>query len=144
MDAQAAFTAVPSMESPERIRELLERNLHEVFGQNDARRRRATINELYTEDCILHVPPGMITGREDIDRFAGALRANHPEKAYTPIAKPQALGNGGRLAWGSGPRGAEPDYFGSDVIIVRDGRIAALYVFLDETSAEYRRSKGEG
>lgn len=144
MDAQAAFTAVPSMESPERIRELLERNLHEVFGQNDARRHRATIDELYTEDCILYVPPGMITGRADIDRFAGALRANHPEKAYMPITKPQALGNGGRLAWASGPRGAEPVYFGSDVIIVRDGRIAALYVFLDETSAEYRRSKGEG
>ena len=43
----------------------------------------------------------------------------------------QALHNAGRLAWGSGPRGEAPEYTGMDVIIVRDGKIAALYVFLD-------------
>jgi hypothetical protein len=32
---------------------------------------------------------------------------------------------------GSGPRGEAPDYTGLDVIIVRDGQIAALFVFLD-------------
>jgi hypothetical protein len=32
---------------------------------------------------------------------------------------------------GSGPRGENPDYTGIDVIIVRDDKIAALYVFLD-------------
>jgi hypothetical protein len=44
---------------------------------------------------------------------------------------PQALHNAGRLAWGSGPRGEISDYSGLDVIIVREGKIAALYVFLD-------------
>jgi len=32
---------------------------------------------------------------------------------------------------GSGPRGKIPDYTGLDVIIVRDGKVAALYVFVD-------------
>jgi hypothetical protein len=50
---------------------------------------------------------------------------------YTPHGEPQALHNAGRLAWGSGPRGEKPDYIGLDVIIVRDDKIAALYVFLD-------------
>jgi hypothetical protein len=38
-----------------------------------------------------------------------------------------------RVAWrgGSGPRGAKPNYTGWDVVIVRDKKIAALYVFLD-------------
>jgi hypothetical protein len=35
-----------------------------------------------------------------------------------------------------------PAYTGWDVIIVRDGRIAALYVFLDEATAKFRRSVG--
>ena len=39
--------------------------------------------------------------------------------------------NGGILAWGSGPKGEAPDYTGLDVVIVRDGKIAALYVFLN-------------
>jgi ketosteroid isomerase-like protein len=53
------------------------------------------------------------------------------------------LHNAGRLAWGSGPRGAAFEYTGWDVLIVRDGKIAALYVFLDETSDEFRRASAQ-
>ena len=114
-----------------RIHELLHRNLQEVFGESDAGRRCAAIDELYTEDCVLYVPPGPFVGREALDKFAGDLRATHPHFAYAPHGEPQALHNAGRLAWGSGPRSEAPDYTGLDVIIVRDGKIAALYVFLD-------------
>jgi len=69
----------------------------------------------------------------DLDKFAGDLRATHPHFVYTPHGEPQALHNAGRLAWGSGPSGEAPDYTGMDLIIVRDGKIAALYVFLDST-----------
>ena len=87
--------------------------------------------------------PGIVVGREAIDQFAGDLRAKHPQFVYTPHGKPQVLQNAGRLAWGSGPRGEAPEYTGWDVIIVQDGRIAALYVFLDEASEEFRRASGE-
>jgi len=115
----------------ERIHELLHRNLHEVFGEGDAARRRAAIQELYTDNCVLDVPPGVFVGHDALDKFAGDLRATHPHFSYTPHGAPQALHNAGRLAWGSGPRGGKPDYTGMDVIIVRNGKIAALYVFLD-------------
>ena len=114
-----------------RIEELLNRNLQEVFGEGDATRRRAAIEELYTQDCVLYVPPGVFVGHDALDKFAGDLRATHPHFAYTPHGKPQTLHNAGRLGWGSGPRGEAPVYTGLDVIIVRDGKIAALYVFLD-------------
>ena len=48
---------------------------------------------------------------------------------------PQVLHNSGRLAWGSGPTGEAPVYTGVDFIIARDGKIAALYVFLDSPPA---------
>ncbi len=70
-------------------------------------------------------------GREALYKFAGDLRATHPHFVYTPHGEPQALHNAGRLAWGSGPRGEAPDYTGLDVIITRNGKISALYVFLD-------------
>lgn len=127
-------------ESASRIRELLDRNLQEVFGEGDDRRRRTAINELWTEDAVLYVPPGIVQGRDAIDKFAGDLRATHPHYVYTPHGEPQVLHNAGRIAWGSGPRDETPEYTGWDVIIVRDGRIAALYVFLDEATAEYSRS----
>jgi hypothetical protein len=73
----------------------------------------------------------VFVGRDALDKFAGDLRATHPHFAYTPHGEAQALHNSGILAWGSGPRGEAPDYTGLDVIIVRDERIAALYVFLN-------------
>ena len=117
------------------IATLLNRNLPEVFGEGDPARRRAAIRELYTEDCVLYVPPGAFVGRDALDKFAGDLRATHPHYVYTPHGAPQVLHNSGRLAWGSGPKGAAPEYTGVDFIIARDGKIAALYVYLDQPPA---------
>ena len=102
-----------------------------ALGPYSGPRRRAVIEELYTEDCVLYVPPGVFVGRGALDKFAGELRATHPHFTYTPHGEPQALHNAGRLAWGSGPLREAPNYTGLDVIIVRDRKIAALYVFLD-------------
>jgi len=115
----------------DRMNELLHRNLQEVFGEGDAKKRRAAIDQLYTEDCELYVPPGKIVGRSALNKFAGDLRATHPHFVYTPHGEPQTLHNAGRLAWGSGPRGETPEQTGLDVIIVRDSKIQTLYVFLD-------------
>jgi hypothetical protein len=113
------------------IETLLNRNLPEVFGEGDPARRRAAIQELYTEDCVLCVPPGTFVGHDALDKFAGDLRATHPQYVYTPHGAAQVLHNSGRLAWGSGPKGEAPQYTGVDFIIARDGKIAALYVYLD-------------
>jgi hypothetical protein len=120
-----------SMTATERILELLYRNLQEVFGEGDATRRRAAIEEFYTDDCVLHVPDGVLVGHDALDKFAGELRATHPHFAYTPHGQAQALHNGGILAWGSGPKGEPPEYTGLDVVVVRDSKIAELYVFLN-------------
>jgi SnoaL-like protein len=119
------------MTTPERILELLPRNLQEVFGEGDAARRRTAIEDFYTEDCVLHVPDGTVVGHAALDRFAGELRATHPHFVYTPHGEPQALHDGGILAWGSGPKGEPPEYTGLDMLVVREGKIAALYVFLN-------------
>ena len=117
------------------IERLLLRNLQEVFGQSDPVRRRASIDELYTEDCRVLLPTGCYVGRAALDQIAGELRISHPSFVYTPHRRPQAVQDGGRLAWGSGPPGEPPSYTGVDVIIVRDGKIAALYAFLDAPPA---------
>ena len=117
------------------IETLLLRNLQEVFGEGDPVRRRAVIEELYTEDSIVLLPIGRYVGPQALDQIAGELRASHPSFVYTPHSTPQAVQDGGRIAWGSGPAGEPPRYTGLDVIIVRDGKIAALYVFLDSLPA---------
>ena len=115
------------------ISTLMIRNLRDVFGENDPARRRAAIDELYTEDCVFYDPAkGVYRGRDEIERVAGAIKATHPDFRYQPIAKPEELGNSGRVPWISGLPGEVPAYSGTDFIIARDGRIAALYLFFDK------------
>ena len=115
------------------ISTLLTRNLHDVFGENDPARRRAAIDEIWTEDGVFYDPKtGVHRGRDEIARVAGAIRATHPDFRYQPIAKPEELGDSGRVKWVAGRPGEAPAYAGTDFIIARDGRIAALYLFFDK------------
>ncbi len=116
------------------ISTLLIRNLEDVFGENDPVRRRAAIDEIFTEDCVFYEPGGSYRGRDEIHRIAGVIKATHPDFRYQPIVPPEELGNGGRVQWVSGRPGEAPEYAGTDFIIARDGRIAAVYLFFDKLS----------
>src|SRR2546425_6523469 len=83
------------------ISTLLTRNLSDVFGENDPARRRAAIEEIFTEDCVFYEPRGVYYGRDEIDRVAGAIKATHPDFRYQIITGPEELGNGGRSQMGS-------------------------------------------
>jgi hypothetical protein len=61
------------------ISTLLTRNLHDVFGEDDPARRRAAIDEVFTEDCVFYDPSkGVHRGRDEIDRVAGR------DQGYSP------------------------------------------------------------
>ena len=62
----------------------------------------------------------------------GAIKATHPDFRYQPVAGPEETGNGGRIQWVSGRPGEAAAYAGTDFIICRGRRIAALYPFFDK------------
>ena len=114
------------------ISTLLLRNLNEVFGENDPVRRRAVIDEIFHEDAVFYDPKGGAShGRDEIDRIAGVIKATHPDFEYQPLSPPEELGDAGRVRWISGTPGKPPAYAGTDFIVARNGRIAALYLFFD-------------
>ena len=115
---------------------LLTRNLTEVFGENDSARRRLAINEIFTEDCVFYEPGGVHRGRDEIDRVAGELRASHPDFRYKLIGVPEELENVGRVQWVEGRPDEAPVVAGTDFVIARDGRIAAVYLFFDKLPAK--------
>ena len=45
---------------------------------SEAANSAAAIEDFYTEDCVLYVPPGVFVGHDALDKFAGDLRATHP------------------------------------------------------------------
>jgi hypothetical protein len=75
---------------------LLTRNLQDVFGENDPARRRAAINEIFTEDCVFYDPNGGVyRGRDEIDRIAGAIKGTHLTFDTSRLPSPRNWGNGG-------------------------------------------------
>ena len=71
-------------------------------------------------------------GRTEIDRIAAALWETHRDFTYQPVDEPEEVGNGGRIRWVEGRPGEAPEIAGTDFIIARDGRIAAVYLFFDK------------
>jgi hypothetical protein len=115
------------------ISTLLTRNLHDVFGQNDPARRRAAIDEIFTEDCVFYEPSGRVyRGRDEIDGVAGTIRPRTLTFDISQLPSPRNWAMPGRVKWVEGRPGDAPALAGTDFIIARDGRIAAIYLFFDK------------
>ena len=114
------------------ISTLLLRNLDGVFGEIDPERRRAAVDEIFHEDAVFYDPMGgVFRGRDAIHDIAGVIKAQHPDFKYQPLAAPEETGESGRVRWVSGVPGEKPEYAGTDFIVAREGKIAAVYLFFD-------------
>ena len=114
------------------IATLLEQNLHGIFGEGDQALRLKLAEEILHDDAIFVEPHGIYSGRDEIVRIAGIIRATHPTFAYTTIAPAEVLHErAGRVKWVAGAPGEPPAYAGTDFIVAKDGKIAAIYLFFD-------------
>jgi hypothetical protein len=120
---------------PDTIETLIKRNLHEVFGERDAKKRREAIAQLWTEDCVFIDHSGKSHGRDELDRAVAVLHQRLPGYVFSELRPVDLLHESGRLAWSYGPPGQEP-IKGVDVVLVRDGRISLMLTFLDEVPAK--------
>ena len=111
---------------------LMQANAVRVFSERDPARRLDAIRELYTADAILTEPEGVSKGEAAIsDAVAELLSKLPPVFAFTPNGAAIGHHGVGRLLWKAGPPNGPPAVTGMDVAHFKDGRIQALYVFLD-------------
>ena len=115
------------------VRELLDANLHAVFGNRDASARQAAIDATFTEDVVFTDPDGAATGRAIVEERAAKLLGELPESfAFAEDGIAYLSEDAGALAWTLGPAGADPVARGLDVITVRDGKIATLLTIVNQ------------
>ena len=114
------------------LADLMLRNLSEVFGERDGDRRMAAIENLYSEDAVFFEAERRFEGHQAINDAVAALQASFPaEFEFSAVAPPARNHDVGRLFWRLGPAGSPPVVNGMDVAQFKDGRIHALYVFLN-------------
>ena len=111
---------------------LLQANLDRVFNERDAERRRAAIAELYEPEAVLYEPQTEATGHTAINAAVETLLARLPADFVFTVTSPAVGHHGvGRLRWNGGPRNGPAVVAGTDVALIGNVRIRALYVLLD-------------
>jgi ketosteroid isomerase-like protein len=115
----------------DRIAELLKRNLLDVFDERDGVRRRAAIAELWTPDAVFVDPEGRFVGHDAVDAVVAKLQESTPGWVFTATGSALTHPGGGELSWAYGPADAPTRITGTDVAVVRDDRIVALYTVIN-------------
>jgi len=114
------------------VKNLMKKNLHGVFSERDAAKRRSMIAKLWDTNAIFIDPEGRWVGHQAINDAAEQLQRRFPDFSFSELADGDANSGVGRLPWGFGPPGEPRKLTGIDVLVASDdGRISALYTFLD-------------
>jgi len=116
------------------VEKIIERNLLEVFNGRDADSRRAAIDELWNKDGVFIDPGGVHEGVEQINATAELLFTQFEGYVFSARGPGQSLHGVGRLPWSYGPPDDPQRMTGTDVGVTKDGKLTALYVFIDPPS----------
>ena len=112
--------------------QLLEDNIRLVWNERDPAARLQAIKRLYSIDAKLCHVGSVETGHENINASVSAVLKGLPAGFEFTLQKPVIINNGiGRAIWGAVPGGQAPVATGMDIVQLQDGKIQALYVFLD-------------
>ena len=108
-----------------------------TWNETDASRRTALLEDGWTRDAAYVDPMGAASGQEQIGQLIEGVRELFPEFEFKLIGQASGYAGFARFAWSLGPVGAEPPIKGSDVVELRDGRIARVIGFLDQVPAGF-------
>jgi hypothetical protein len=112
--------------------DVVERYFAEVSNEPDPDRRRAAVDELFTEELVYTDDDGEVRGREAfaarITELAGMMP---PGAAFASVRPAQEVGGLVLHHWGLGPAGGAPTLTGTDAVLVDAGRITRIWAVTD-------------
>lgn len=114
------------------IEELMSRNVAAVFNERDDERRRAAIEALYTPDATVAEADDADAGWDGVDDVARRVIEGAAGMTFSVVSGPTAIDDLGRVTWELAPEtGGDAVVRGTDIAVVRDGRIHKLYTFIE-------------
>ena len=116
----------------ETIETLLRRNLFEVFGERDTRKRREALAEIWHAEGVLINPDGRHVGRVEIGEIVEKLLAKFPAFVFTERTAPEGFHGVGRIGWGFGQASQPPVVTGIDIGEATAGKLRLLFAFVDQ------------
>ena len=103
----------------------------DAWNEADADRRARLLREHWTDDARYVDPLMRGDGVQQIDALIAAVHARFPGFRFALVNGADGHGEHVRFSWSLGPAGTDAPIAGSDVVELRDGRIARVVGFLD-------------
>lgn len=108
-----------------------------TWNETDPVKRRALVDAVYTADVTYTDPVAAVIGHAGVDALLSAAQEQFAGLVFTLGGVVDGHHNLARFHWHLGPEGHEPVAIGFDVVALDDeGRITAVYGFLDKVPAE--------
>ena len=107
-----------------------------IWNETDAARRRTLLEQGWTGAARYRDPMAVVEGRAALDGLMADVHARYPGFRFALLGTPGGYDGVVRLAFSFGPDGMAPPVEGSDVIVVRDDRIAQVIGFLGKVPAQ--------
>lgn len=115
--------------------QMVERHLAEIFSETDDAKRTAALHELYAEDAVLYEPDNIVRGIEAISTTVSTLLKNFPPQLRFVASSPALIHHEMCCApWTAGTPEQANMVTGYDVVQFANGRIQAVYVFLNPSA----------
>lgn len=101
------------------------------WNEKDAEKRLEILSEIYSESILFHDKNFTLNGIREVSDFIGKLFSDDPNFTFSASRDIEFAQNGARL-FGKIVTGAKPDVFESmDFFIIKDDKVAELYVYMD-------------
>ncbi|WP_375447142.1 nuclear transport factor 2 family protein [uncultured Fibrella sp.] len=118
----------------DKLEQLLEDSLLNVWSERDDAHRLEVMAQIYAPDIVFYETDEgeAIRGHQGIDALIKTLQAQWPPEFVFTLKKPAVINHGvSHVAWTLGPADAIPVASGMDIAIIDNGLIKALYLYLD-------------
>lgn len=103
-----------------------------LWNEPDAGIRRELFAQDWTEDATYVDPLMAGTGTAEIDGLVTGVKARFPDFRFQLTGKPDGHGDHVRFRWTLGPGDyVDAPIEGTDIVLLRDGRIHSVTGFLD-------------
>lgn len=114
------------------VQEIVQRYI-DAWNETDAPRRRALVGDVFLPRATYTDPLAAVRGHDAIDQFIGAAQAQFAGLRFSLAGPVDAHHDQARFNWQlCAAADAEPMVIGFDVAVFEDGRIGAVYGFLDK------------
>ena len=107
----------------------------ELWNERTPGRRRALLSQSWTADASYVDPLMRGDGLDGVDALISGVQQRFPEFTFKLIGEPDGYGEYLRFSWGLGPDGVDSPIKGTDVAVLKDGRIKSITGFLDQVPA---------